>query len=124
MGPDTVDRLWIFPVLEWETRETGLIVVSRYGADDGEREVHTLRFRGSPERADREFFQAELEEEGRVPADRLPRIIAGVSRRLRGEDPGEPEEIAVEGDPEVFDTLFPPPDAVEEPPMTSGTNET
>ncbi len=114
---EALDRLWIFPVLSGETRETGVMVVSCFGPDPRIRILHTLTFRrlkGKPERGE-EPFRVELEEEGTVPVDRVSRIIVGVSRRLGEEDPGEPREVVVEGRSTAFDALLPEEPAPHEP---------
>ncbi len=117
ISPEEIDRLWIFPVLEWEHRETGVVVVSCFERGDGIRKVHTLEFQAARVRGRVGELPVEilLEEEGVVPAERIPRIIQGVSRRLRENDPGPPEEIVVEGDLEAFGALLPPEPTSPEP---------
>jgi hypothetical protein len=111
--PQAVDRVWLFPPLRKGRREHGLVAASCFpggspppGRPSAERE--------GPTRADRRVlvtlsyraeetgkgiqFESRFEEEGEAPADRLPRVMAGVVRRAQT-GAGEPMSVQGSGDP-------------------------
>ena len=79
-----IERIWLFGPREIHGRESGLVVLSLLSPDDprdGLRQVVTWRYeaervRGRLQRSDT------VAEEGWAPADRIPRVIEGVLRRL------------------------------------------
>ncbi|HSR43019.1 MAG TPA: hypothetical protein VLL48_12620 [Longimicrobiales bacterium] len=113
LGPETLDRVWIFPPMRKGRKEWGLVAVSRF--DDGpaeaprnetdrdRRRLYTAAY--TAERTGRGLtVEPVLAEEGRAPLDRLPRVMEGVVRRS-GDDRGEAREVRLEGDPDRFDAL-------------------
>ncbi len=99
VGTPRLDRLWIFPPLRNGRRETGVLAAGCY-TDSDRRLLVTLAYR-SEETGKGIAFESTFQEEGEAPADRLPRIMEGVVRRLDG-GAGDPRSIRVEGDPATF----------------------
>ena len=109
--PRSVDRVWLFPPLRRGRREHGLVSASCFlvipplqGEEVGQggegvdrRVLVTLSYRAEETGAGIRF-ESHFQEEGEAPADRLPRIIAGVVRRSRS-GPGEPMSLRGGGDP-------------------------
>ncbi len=98
--PERVDRLWLFPPLRRGRREQGLVAASGWpggitpkeGVGD-RRILATLAYRAE-ETGKGVTFEGRFHEEGEAPADRLPRIMAGVVRRTPA---GAGEPVMVEG---------------------------
>ena len=94
-----LDRLWIFPPLRTGRRETGVVAAGCY-TESARRLLVTLAYR-SEETGKGIAFESTFQEEGEAPADRLPRIMEGVVRRLDG-GAGEPRSVRVDGDADAF----------------------
>lgn len=111
VSPERVERLWIFPPLRRGRREQGLVSagclpepgkgggVPAEGSDPGRRRLLvTLSYRAE-ETGEGIQFHSRFQEEGEAPADRLPRVMAGVVRRAEA-GPGDPVLVEGAGDPE------------------------
>lgn len=129
VDPERVRRIWFFPPLRQGRRETGLLAASLAlpastpgdegsveardggsaeardgGAGEEERRLLvTVRY-AAQETGKGTRFEPLLREEGEAPPDRIPRVIHGVLRRSDA-GPGEPVEVAVDGDPGVLAEL-------------------
>lgn len=105
LGPESLDRLWIFPPLVRGRRERGLVAASSFHAGDGERRVLFT----APYTAERTgkglAIEFVLNEQGEAPPDRLPRIMDGVVLRS-GDELGDPREVEIAGEPERFQELM------------------
>ncbi len=111
LGPDTLDRVWIFPPMIRGRREWGLVAVSRFGpaaADERAEERRRLLFT-APYAAERTgkglTVEWSLVEQGEALPDRLPRVMDGVVRRA-GDELGEAREVEIGGAPEHFEALL------------------
>ncbi len=103
VGSQAVDRLWLFPPLRTGRRETGVVAAGCFIAQDERRLLVTLAYRAE-ETGKGIAFQSTFQEEGEAPRDRLPRIMAGVVKRMDG-TPGEPRTVELAGNPEAFQTI-------------------
>lgn len=86
--PERIEQAWIFPPRHHRELETGLVVLALRGEDAAAgdvREVVTVRY----EQRAGEAGSRVAAGHGWAPAERLPRLIDGVVRRLgvEGEDP-------------------------------------
>lgn len=115
-----VDGLWRFPPRRKGRRESGLLAagvfpdgggdVERTGETMGEersagrRVLVTLSWRAE-ETGKGVTFESTFQEEGEAPPDRLPRVMAGVVRRM-DEATGEPRYLPVAGDAEILRALL------------------
>jgi hypothetical protein len=105
LGPESLDRVWIFPARVRGRKEWGLVAASRFHPEVSERRLlftapYTAeRTRNGP------VVESSLVEEGEAPPDRFPRVMDGVARRS-GEELGEPKEIEIGGDPQKFQELI------------------
>ena len=99
-----IERIWVFPPRFVGEVETGLLVLALGpegeggGEDVDRREVVTVRYevrggKGAPP------LSRELTGHGWAPSARVPQLIAGVVRRLGGEEE-EPLTEEIGGDPE------------------------
>jgi len=103
LGPEAIDRLWLFPPRTRGRREWGLVVASAYVEDDDRRRVLTARY--TAERTGRGLtIEPEFADEGTLPPDRFRRLVAGVVRRTE-EDLGDPRSVEIGGDPGRFQEL-------------------
>jgi hypothetical protein len=98
--PTEIDRVWIFPPLRRGRKETGVLAAGCY-APEGRHLLVTVAYRAE-ETGRGVQFEATVHEEGEAPPDRLPRIMTGVVRRLREEDPGDPRSEELAGNPVRF----------------------
>lgn len=115
LGPETLDRLWIFPPMIRGRREWGLVAASRFapdaetrGPDGAEAEGRRLLFTApySAERTGKGLtVEWSLVEQGEAPPDRLPRVMDGVVRRA-GDELGEAREIELGGAAGHFEALL------------------
>lgn len=104
LGVGAVDRVWLFPPLTRGRRESGLVAVAVTVPEDDRRRLYTARY--VAERTGRTLtVEPELVEEGLAPTDRLPRVMDGVVRRS-GMELGDPREVEIRGDVEVFQALL------------------
>ena len=103
IGPERMDRVWIFPPLVRGRKEWGLVAVSCRTEDPDQRELLTGSFVAELT-GQGPVFQPQVASEGSAPPDRLPRIMDGVVRRsdLQLE---VPREVEVGGDPDRFQAL-------------------
>lgn len=107
VDPGRVQHLWFFPPLRQGRRETGLLAASLVPAtestEEDRRVLVTVRYAAEATGKGVRMEPA-LREEGEAPPDRIPRVIAGVLQRS-DVAPGDPKEVAVEGNLEVLRDL-------------------
>ena len=105
LGPESLDRLWIFPPLVRGRKERGLVAASRFHPGDEDRRLLFT----APYVAERTGkgleLECTLEEQGEAPPDRLPRVMYGVVSRS-GDELGEAREVELGGDPARFRELL------------------
>jgi hypothetical protein len=109
---ERVDGLWRFPPLRKGRKESGLLAAGVFpgggaadAADDaGRRVLVTLSWRAE-ETGKGVTYESTFLEEGEAPPDRLPRVMAGVMRRM-DEATGEPRYLPVAGDAELLRALL------------------
>ncbi|TVR60916.1 MAG: hypothetical protein EA422_13335 [Gemmatimonadales bacterium] len=104
VDPGRLDTLWLFPPLRSGRKETGVLAAGCLVAEPDRRVLVTLAYRSEETGAGIEFNTA-IHEEGEAPRDRLPRIMAGVVRRMDGAG-GDPRRFDVEGDPARLDEVL------------------
>lgn len=105
LGPETLDRLWIFPPRVRGRKEWGLVAASRFHPEAGERRLLFTAPYTAERTGQGPVVDASLCEQGEAPPDRLPRVMDGVAKRSRDEL-GEPREVEIAGDPERFRRLL------------------
>ena len=107
LGPETLDRLWLFPPLRQGRRESGLVAASCFvdgAAGNERRRVVTASYKAEVTGKGMTLDPI-LREEGEAPPEVLARVVNGVLRRS-GLDLGEPREVEVAGDPVAFAGLL------------------
>ena len=104
MDPTRLDTLWLFPPLRSGRKETGVLAAGCLVAEPDRRALVTLAYRSEETGAGVEFHTA-IHEEGEAPRDRLPRIMAGVVRRVEGAG-GDPRRFDLEGDPTRLEAVL------------------
>jgi hypothetical protein len=105
--PESIDRVWLFAPRERAGRETGLVVLSLRETDAGDedaRRLVTWRYEAVREKKALRRTDA-LTEQGRAPADRIPRLIDGVLARL-GDEAENPVAESIGGDPARWDVFL------------------
>lgn len=101
LGPETLDRVWVFPPLVSGRKESGLIAVSRLTAEDPARRVLVILPYSAERTGTGLTLESALQEQGVAPVESFPRMMEGVVRRAE-KDLGEPREMEIGGDPERF----------------------
>ncbi|TVP42269.1 MAG: hypothetical protein EA350_16610 [Gemmatimonadales bacterium] len=111
---ERVDGLWRFPPLRKGRKESGLLAAGIFPAAAGDtpaadpaagrRVLVTLSWRAE-ETGKGVEFESTFQEEGEAPPDRLPRVMAGVVRRM-DEATGEPRYLSVAGDAHLLQALL------------------
>jgi hypothetical protein len=114
IGPQSVDRIWIFPPLVRGRKEWGLVAVSCLTEEPDQRSVVTGRYAAELTGQGMDF-EPEFMSEGMAPPDRLPVVMDGVVRRSDLQV-GVPREEEIGGDPERFRELLSEFGVVEEGP--------
>ncbi len=103
IGVESIDRIWLFPPLIKGRREWGLVALSSFTDDPGQRNLVTARYEaeltGTGVRFEPEFLS-----EGTAPPDRLPQIMDGVVRRSDLQL-DVPREVKIGGDASRFGSL-------------------
>lgn len=103
LRPESLDTLWIFPPLARGRRESGVVVAGCL-APDRRRLLVTAAYTAE-ETGKGIDFRLTLQHQGAAPADRLPRVVAGVSDRT-GAESGTAREIVLGGELERFEALL------------------
>ena len=80
-----VDAVWVFRALQRDGKEWGTALISRVDGD--RRRLYTARYVHTLKGKERGQFTATMEEVGSGPRDALPRLLAGVERRLDDDPP-------------------------------------
>jgi hypothetical protein len=104
LGAERIDRLWIFPPLIRGRKEWGLVAATVFTEDEERRRLHTAPY--VAERTGQGLaLSSDLQEQGDLPPDRMPRLMSGVVHRSP-EELGEPREVEVAGDPDKIAELM------------------
>ena len=94
VAPDTIDALWVFPILRQDQREWGTAVLTCVEGVEGERRrIYTARYMLQIKGKERGKFEASVEEVGSGPLEQLPALLDDVHKRTDDEVP--PVEIDV-----------------------------
>jgi hypothetical protein len=108
---ERIDALWHFPPIRKGRREQGLLAAGLLpddagdgGGGDERRVLVTLAWRAE-ETGKGTDFEVRFQEEGEAPRDRLPRVMAGVARRM-DEGAGDPRYLSVGGNAATLDALI------------------
>ena len=80
----TVDQLWLFPTRRAAGIESTVFVLSVHDQDD-RRRVLTAHMRATRNKRGEAAIETKLAEHATAPAERIPRVIDGVLKRL-GDD--------------------------------------
>lgn len=104
LGPDRLDRVWLFPPLRKGRRERGLVAVACFVPGEERRRLYTAPY-GAERRGGELTVEPQLLEEGMASVDRLNRVMDGVAARAEL-DLGDPREIDLGGDPDAFRDLL------------------
>jgi hypothetical protein len=103
---EEIDHVWLFSPRDLSGRESGLLVLSLRTGDDAPAQRRLLTVAYETEAGARELRVARtVTEQGRAPADRIPRLMQGVLARLRDE-PGDPVETPIRFDPARWTALL------------------
>lgn len=101
--PLEIAELWVFPPLEDVDQSAEFFLFTRF-LDGEQRTLYSARMvpaNGSPARQI-------VVEHGSVPADRVPRLVGQLERRLGRHHP--PRHIAVRGKADIWEALLAPAD--------------
>ncbi|HEU4829243.1 MAG TPA: hypothetical protein VFT04_08600 [Gemmatimonadales bacterium] len=91
---ESIDGLWVFPVLRQDQREWGTAVLTRIEGAEGERRrIYTARYMLQIKGKERGKFEASVEEVGSGPLEQLPTLLHEVHQRTDDEVP--PVEVDV-----------------------------
>lgn len=94
VAPDTIDGVWVFPVLRQDQREWGTAVLTCVEGVEGERRrIYTARYMLQIKGKERGKFEASVEEVGSGPVEQLPVLLNDVHKRTDDDVP--PVEVDV-----------------------------
>ena len=97
--PPRIADVWLFPPLPQVEDSSEFLLFTRI-LEDGRRALYSARMvpaNGTP-------AHQVVVEHGRAPADRVPRLVAGLQRRLRQTAPAR--HVSIEGDGERWKALL------------------
>lgn len=105
VGPEAIDRVWLFPPRRLKAGETAVVVVSAYHeADDDRRRVVAAHYTAPAQAAEPRLEMAEF---GVAPADRVGRVVEDVVERLKEEGPPQPpRSFAIERQPDRWSAML------------------
>lgn len=95
-----IDELWLFPPRRIGAADSTVVVVAAFADDHARRRVLTARFSVSRDPKGHLVLQQDLAEHGAAPADRIPRLVDGVLRRLDEPADAAPTHLRVGGSDE------------------------
>ena len=88
IGPEAIDRLWVFPPRRLKAGETAVAVVGAYHeTDDDRRRVVAAHYTAPAEASEARLA---LDEYGTAPADRVGRLVEDVVERIKDDAPPQP----------------------------------
>ena len=100
----TVDELFLFPMRKVSGVESTVFVLSLHEADDTRR-VLTAHVRATRNKRGEPAIETKFDDQGTIPADRIPRVIDGVLRRLKEDFATPPSTARIDGDPARWHAL-------------------
>lgn len=105
VGPETIDRVWLFPPRRLKAGETAVVVVSAYHeAGDDRRRVVAAHYTAPAQATE---ARLELAEFGFAPPDRVGRVVEDVVERFKEEGPPQPpRSFPIERHPERWDAML------------------
>ncbi|MBX6366308.1 MAG: hypothetical protein IRZ00_20885, partial [Gemmatimonadetes bacterium] len=95
-----IDELWLFPPRRVGAADSTVVVVAAFDDDPARRRVLTARFSVTRGAKGQPVLQQDLAEHGAAPADRIPRLVDGVLRRLDEPADAAPVHLRVGGSEE------------------------
>lgn len=104
---EMIDELWIFPTRRSGKSESAVVVASAYvGPGDDRRRIITAHRTIRPELG-KKVAQEVITEQGIAPAERVPRLVEGVLRRLDEELAAlTPRAVRIAGEVERWGELL------------------
>jgi hypothetical protein len=100
----TVDELFLFPMRKVSGVESTVFVLSLHEADDTRRVV-TAHVRATRNKRGEPAIETKFDDQGTIPADRIPRVIDGVLRRLKENFATPPSTAFIGGSQERWHAL-------------------
>lgn len=95
----TVEELWLFPTRRVAGVESTVFVLSVHDVEE-RRAVITAHVRATRNKRGEPAIETKLDEHATTPAERLPRVIDGVLRRMSDDFAATPPSHArIDGDP-------------------------
>lgn len=82
---ERIDQVWLFPPRQSSRSESALVVAAAFNGGDDRRRVLTARYVVRKQEKGASSIEESVVEHAVAPADRLPRVIDGVVRRLDDE---------------------------------------
>lgn len=96
--PPSIADVWLFPPLPQVEDSSEFLLFTRI-LEDGGRALYSARMVPSNGRPAHQV----VVEHGRAPADRVPRLVAGLQRRLK--QPAPPRHVSIDGDGDRWQAL-------------------
>lgn len=102
----TIDQMYVFPTRRVQGVESTVFVFSVHDAED-RRRVITAHLRATRNKRGEPSIDAKLDEHGTTPAERVPRVIDGVLKRLSEDFASTPpSHCRIEGSTERWHALI------------------
>lgn len=102
----TIDDLYLFPTRRVQGTESTVFVFSVHDAED-RRRVLTAHLRATRNKRGEPTIETNVDEHATAPAERIPRVIEGVLKRLSEDFAATPpSHCRIEGDPERWRALI------------------
>lgn len=104
VDPATVDELWVFPTQRSAGVESTVFVVSVHEEDD-RRRVLTSHVRTTRNKRGEPTVEMKVDEQAIAPAERIPRVIEGVLKRMDDFTATPPSYARIGTDPQRWTQL-------------------
>ena len=101
----TVDQLWLFPTRRVAGVESTVFVLSMDDQED-QRRVITAHVRATRNKRGEPTIETRLDEQATLSADRIPRVIDGVLKRLGDDFATPPSTARIDGSAERWQQLI------------------
>jgi hypothetical protein len=104
LGVVAIDEVWLFPARKAGAGENTLFVVSAFEEDLDRRRVYTAQFAVSRDSNGAPIVEENIEVQASAPAERVPRVIDGVVRRM-ADELSVPRYARIAGDMSAWQAL-------------------
>src|SRR5207253_7598036 len=102
----TIDEMWVFPMQRSAGVESTVFVISFFEEDERMRRVLTAHFRATRNKRGEPTIEMKMVEHAIAEAERIPRVIEGVLKRMDDFAAAPPSYARIEKSPERWNQVI------------------